>query len=183
MEQSHFSVENIIYAYSTDELWMVFKVTLSFVHPGTKLRDVIQHMYEKKSDHNIIIWAKDCDSLDEFTVSTFLEQKIVDRIAKKLNDGDYFWEPCHVPRKFINDFGDEMTQEEIESIKLQEAYLLTNDVDFTIYKLKLVIDLFPFYLYKRNLSKISKVKQELILLKNMKTSINKELTLFNTYFF
>ena len=140
-------------------------------------------MYENKSDHNVIIIAKEWNSFDEYIISTFLEQKVIDRLVKKLNEGDYSWEDWQIPRKFINDFGDPLTQEEIDMIKEQEAYLLGENVDFSMFKLKLIIDVFPFHLYKRNLSKIDKAKQELILLKNMKTSIDKELTLFNTYFF
>ena len=76
-----------------------------------------------------------------------------------------------------------MSQSEIDTVKEQEAYLLTENVDFSTFRLKLIIDVFPFFLYRKNLSKISKIKQELMLLHNMKASINKELALFNTYFF
>ena len=76
-----------------------------------------------------------------------------------------------------------MKQDQIDTLKRQEAYLLSVPIDFNVYKLKLTIDIFPFYLYQRQLSKLTMVKQEIMLLKSMKDSISKENALFRTYFF
>ena len=51
------------------------------------------------------------------------------------------------------------------------------------YKLKLTIDIFPFYLYQKEMSEMTKVKQKILKMKSVKSEINKELSLTNCYFF
>ena len=122
---------------------------------------------------------KDLSNYNRYAALISLDDTLLTYISDCIAKNNYTVEHIDVKREYVNITGEKMTSREIADLNKKESYFLSDGYELDSYAIKLIVELFQFYLHKKTVSKVDKIKHQIQKMNTIKYQFQKELTLFS----